>query len=132
MAETKPIKATTGSLKEGSYLLIDNVPCTVKKCITAKTGGRGTARLNIDAISMIDGQKKVVLISTGEMVQVPLVGKKTAQVLSVQGESANLMDNETFETFDLQIPGELKDQLKEGGEVVYWIVMDQKIMKSVR
>jgi len=40
------------------------------------------------------------------------------------------MDNETYETFDLEIPEEMKDQIKENGQVVYWIVMDKKVMKQ--
>lgn len=42
------------------------------------------------------------------------------------------MDMESYETFDLKIPDELKDQVKEGIQVLYWIILDQKIMKQVR
>jgi len=56
--------------------------------------------------------------------------KKIAQVLSVGSGKANVMDNETYETFDLEIPEDMKDQIKENGQVVYWIVMDKKVMKQ--
>jgi len=39
------------------------------------------------------------------------IEKKTAQVLSIQGNTANVMDSETYETFDLEIPEELKGQV---------------------
>ncbi|MBS3161480.1 translation initiation factor IF-5A, partial [Candidatus Woesearchaeota archaeon] len=63
-------------------------------------------------------------------VVVPIIEKKIAQVLSVGSGKANVMDNETYETFDLEIPEDMKDQIKENGQVVYWIVMDKKVMKQ--
>ena len=67
-----------------------------------------------------------------EKVEVPIVAKKTAQVLSIHGEIANIMDNENFETFDLKIPEELEDQVKEGVQVSYWIILGEKILKQVK
>lgn len=132
MAEVKNIRATIGALKKGSYLLIDNVACAVLDSKEAKTGGRGSARLRIEAASLIDGQKKIVLINSGDPVQVPIVEKRTAQVLSIQNEAVSVMDMESYETFDLKIPGELVDKIPEGGQVIYWEIMDQKILKSVK
>ena len=49
-----------------------------------------------------------------------------------QNEWDNVMDMETYETFDLTIPEELKGQIKEGIQIVYWIVMDTKLMKQIK
>ncbi len=42
------------------------------------------------------------------------------------------MDNESFETFDLKIPDELKGQVKEGSVINYWIVLDEKILMQAK
>ena len=41
------------------------------------------------------------------------------------------MDLKTFETFDLEIPEELKGDVKEGVNIIYWIILNDKVMKQV-
>ena len=65
-------------------------------------------------------------------VEVPLIEKKNAQILSVKESLANVMDLETYETFDLTIPEELKSTITEGCQILYWIVLDQKVMKQLK
>ncbi len=42
------------------------------------------------------------------------------------------MDSGTYETFDLKIPEELKGEVKEGGSVLYWVILTDKVMKQVK
>ena len=42
------------------------------------------------------------------------------------------MDMKTYETFELPIPEELKKEIKEGSQVLYWTMMGQKVMKQVK
>jgi len=42
------------------------------------------------------------------------------------------MDMESFETFDLKIPEELRDQVKDGIQVIYWIMLDQKVIMQIK
>ena len=42
------------------------------------------------------------------------------------------MDLETYETFDLKMPEDLKDQIKEGKQVTYWTIENEKVIKQVR
>ena len=65
-------------------------------------------------------------------VEVPIIEKKSAQVLSITENKANVMDAETFETFDLEIPEELKGQVIEGVSVMYWVIMNDKVMKQIK
>ena len=65
-------------------------------------------------------------------IEVPIIEKRTAQVLSLHGDMANVMDSETYETFDLKIPEEFKDQVVEGSSVLYWTILDEKIIKQVK
>jgi len=65
-------------------------------------------------------------------VDVPIVEKKSAQVLSIQGSTANVMDSESYETFDLSIPEEFKGEVVEGVNVMYWVILNDKVMKQVK
>ena len=121
-----------GSIKEGSYILIDGAACKVVNAETSKSGKHGHAKVRIVAIGLLDERKREIVMPAHDNVEVPIIEKKTAQILSISGDSANVMDAETYETFDLAIPPELKEDVVEGGQVLYWIVLDQKVMKQVK
>ena len=120
------------SLKQGSYVIMDGLACKVVSIQTSKTGKHGHAKSRVEAIGLINGEKKIKIFPGHDKVEVPIVEKKTAQVLSISGDKANIMDMESFETFDLTIPEDLKDSVKEGGNVLYWIILGEKVMKQVK
>lgn len=130
MAEVRLTQAN--SVREGSYLIMNGAPCVVKSVQTSKTGKHGASKCRIEGIGIIDGQKRIEIHPGHDNMEVPIVEKKSAQVLSAQEETANVMDMETFETFDIKIPEELKGQVKEGMQISYWIVMDQRILKQTK
>ena len=130
MAELKQILAT--SVKKGASLVIDGVACTVISVQVSKPGKHGHAKVRIEATSMIDRKKKIIVVPGHDKLQSPVIEKKTAQVLSIHEEVANVMDSETYETFDIQIPEELRGKLTEGTTVSYWIILDQKIIKEIK
>ena len=45
---------------------------------------------------------------------------------------ANVMEMETYETFDLKIPEDMKDQVQAGVQIIYWDVLDEKVMKQLK
>lgn len=130
MGEIRQAQVT--GLKKGSYVIIDGIACIVRDIQTSKPGKHGHAKCRIEAIGMIDGQKKIFVKPGHEKIDVPIVEKKTAQVLSISGDTANVMDVVSYETFDLKIPDELKSDIKEGAQVLYWIILDQKVIKQVK
>jgi translation initiation factor 5A len=121
-----------GSIKEGSYILIDGVACKVVSAETSKSGKHGHAKVRIVAIGLLDEKKREMVLPGHDNVEVPIIEKKTAQVLSVVSDKANVMDTETYETFDLAIPADMKEQVVEGAQVLYWIVLGQKVMKQLK
>ena len=50
----------------------------------------------------------------------------------MQDGTANVMDSETYETFDLKIPENLSADCQSGVNVLYWQVLEDKIMKQVK
>lgn len=127
---TKIVNAN--QIKDGSYLMVDGVACKVVDAQTSKSGKHGHAKIRIVAIGLLDEKKREIVFPSGHSVEVPIIEKKTAQVLSVAGTVANVMDNESFEIFDLSIPEDLKDKVVEGANVLYWVVVGQKVMKQVK
>lgn len=130
MADIKMVDV--GSLKEGSYILIDGAACVVKSIQTSKPGKHGHAKSRIEATGILDGQKRIIVRPGHDTIEQPIIEKESAQVLSLHDDTANVMDLKSFETFDLKIPEELKEQVKEGSQVVYWIIVNDKLMKQVR
>ena len=110
-------------------ILVDNNPCTVKKIDISKTGKHGHSKVRIEAVGVIDGQKKVFVIPGHDKLEIPLVDKRKGQVLSI-GDNISLMDLETFETIEIPLSNpELKGQLEEGGNAEYWDIEGEKIIK---
>jgi len=125
----KVIDAT--EMRIGSYLLLDGVAHQVKKMDVSKTGKHGHAKVRFEAISAFTGKKKVMVIPGHDKFEVPMIDKRAAQVLSIHGDSVSLMDNETFENFDLDIPEELRGSVVDGAQVEYWLIEEDKLLKKV-
>lgn len=120
------------SLKPGRYVVFDGEACVVKNVEVSRPGKHGHAKCRIEAITIKDGRKIIKVMPGHDQVQVPIIEKKNAQVLSVSGDTASVMDMESYETFDMKIPEELEGKVTEGAQVLYWIVMGDKIMKQLR
>ncbi|RLG15307.1 translation initiation factor IF-5A [Candidatus Pacearchaeota archaeon] len=124
----KIINATEA--KVGTNIIVDGTPCTVKKMDVSKTGKHGHAKVRIEAVAIINGQKKVFVVPGHERLEVPMVLKRKAQVLSIgDGKNINVMDLENFETFEVVCPEEIKSELEINSNVEYWDVEGQKIIK---
>ncbi len=121
-----------GTLKAGSYVIIDDNACTVKNIDISKPGKHGSTKCRIEAVGMIDNQKRVIVMPSHDKIDVPIIEKKSAQVLSINGNTANVMDLENYETFDLKIPDDMKEQVKEGVQIIYWNILKDKLMKQLK
>ena len=129
MGEIK--KKSVGSLQKGHYIVIDGVACIVQGTQTSRPGKHGHAKVRLQAVGMFDGRKREIVMPGHDEVDVPVVAKNNAQVLSVTGNHANVMDMETYETFDLEVPEDLQAEVAEGSIVLYWEVLDDRVMKQV-
>ena len=123
---------SVGSLNLGNYVVLDGAACTVTGKQTSRPGKHGHAKVRLEGVGILDGKKRIIVMPGHDSIEVPVIDKRTAQVLSIQGDTANVMDAETYETFDLDIPEELKGQVVEGGEVLYWLILTEKVMKQVK
>ena len=123
--------ATMGDLKTGSYVLIDGIPCKVVSVSKSKPGKHGAAKIRIEATGLIDERRRSIVQSSDGRVDVPIIEKKNAQVISIAEDKANVMDIESYETFEMEIPDEFKGKMHEGSTVLYWD-MGVKIIKGIK
>ena len=129
--------ADLGSLKIGSYILLPvsdqptGDPCKIVEYDTSKPGKHGAAKARIVGVGIFDGQKRPHVGPVSMQIHVPLIDKRTGQIISMNGDNVQLMDSETFETVDVSLVEEgLKEDLENGKNVEYWRVMDNlKIMR---
>lgn len=109
--------ASMKDLKLGRYVMIDGVACKVVDIETSAPGKHGSAKMRVTAMGIFDGQKKTLLKPSDGDIEVPVITKKKAQVVSVEGANAQVMDLETYEVFFLPIPEDLSGKIKSGIDV---------------
>lgn len=124
-------QAEVRQLKEGGYIVIDDEPCVIVSMSVSKPGKHGAAKARIDAIGIFDEQKRSIVQPVTAKIYVPIVERKRAQVISVTGDVVQLMDLETYETFELTIPEEFKDKIEAGKEVIYLESMGKRKIERV-
>lgn len=107
-------------LKPGSFVLIDDVPCKVDSVQISKPGKHGSAKARLAASGVFDNQKRIIVKPGGAKIDIPIIEKKSMQVIALLGENAQLMDLVDFTTTEVPIPAELLGQLTEGEEVLVW------------
>jgi len=125
-------RAMIKSLQPGRYVIIDDEPCKVLSVTTSVPGKHGGAKARMEAIGIFDNKRKSVVKPASAEVDVPIVEKKTGQIVAITGNNAQIMDMETYETFESPIPDELKDKIIQGGEILYWEVMGRKMLVQVK
>jgi translation initiation factor 5A len=120
-----------GSLKVGSYIIIDNEPCRIVSYDHSKPGKHGSAKARVAAMGVFDGSKHSLVSPVSANVEVPLINKRNGQVISISGDTLQIMDLETFEVFETSsVEDEIINKIRQGGEVEYWQVLDR--VKIVR
>jgi len=127
---SKPVDV--GSLKTGSYVIVDDEPCRIVDLTKSKPGKHGAAKARVVTIGVFDGVKRSFVKPVNAKVEVPIIEKKTGQVISVLPNTVQIMDLETYEVFETPPleDEDLKSRLTEGVEVEYWRILGRtKIMR---
>ena len=120
-----------GSLKVGSYIIIDGEPCRIVSYDHSKPGKHGSAKARVAAMGVFDVSRHSLVSPVSASVEVPLIDKRNGQVISIAGQVLQIMDLETFEVFETSaVENEIRDKINQGGEVEYWKVLER--VKIVR
>ncbi|MDE1851724.1 MAG: translation initiation factor IF-5A [Candidatus Micrarchaeota archaeon] len=123
--------ASMKDIKPGRFILIDGVPCRVVGIDVSAPGKHGAAKMRITAVGIFDNQKKTLLKPSSADIEVPIITKRKAQVVSVAGNVVQLMDLESYETYELQVPEDLQGSVKPGVEIEVMESMGRKAISRV-
>lgn len=127
---SKPVDM--GNLKKGNYIIIDNEPCRIVDLTKSKPGKHGSAKARVVAIGVFDGVKRSIVKPVNAKTEMPIIEKKTGQIIAILPKSLQVMDLETYNIFETSFPEDidLKDKILEGIEIEYWKILGR--MKIVR
>jgi len=121
-----------GALKVGSYVIIENEPCRIVDLAKSKPGKHGSAKARVVAVGVFDGVKRSFVKPVDAQAEVPMIEKRTGQVIALLPSAVQVMDMETYEVFEAPMPEEeLMSKLGSGIEVEYWRILGRtKIMRT--
>ena len=118
-------------MRIGRFLIIDGIPCRVVDIDISSPGKHGSAKMRITGIGIFDGQKKTLLTPSHSDGEAPVIKKTKAQVVSVGETTAQLMDSESFEIYELPVIEELAGKLHPGNEVGVIEAMGRRAMSRI-
>lgn len=124
--------ADVGTLRVGGYVIVDNEPCRVSSLTKSKPGKHGAAKARVVAVGVFDGTKRTFVKPKDAQIEVPMIEKKTGQVLALMPSAVQIMDLENYEIFEATYPEDekLKQKLASGVEIEYWRILEKtKIMR---
>ncbi|MEE9223978.1 MAG: translation initiation factor IF-5A [Thermoplasmata archaeon] len=119
------------TLKPNRFIIIDDEPCKIMSLTKSKPGKHGEAKARVEAVGIFDNQKRTLVHPVTHKVKVPIIDKRKAQVLALMGSEVQLMDMETYETFNLSIPDEFAGKMEPGKEILYFVAMGRKKITRV-
>lgn len=120
------------TLKVGKYVIINDEASKITSISTSSPGKHGAAKARVEAVGIFDNQKRTFVKPVDAKCDVPMIDKRLGQVLALMGNDVQLMDMETYETFEIEIPEELKGKLNEGAEVDYIVAMGNKKVMRIK
>ncbi len=123
--------AVAKELKEGKYVLVDDIPCRIVNIESSKPGKHGAAKMRITAIAVFTGQKKTLLTPGDADVEVPIIERKSVQIMSVSGNTVQVMDKQSYEIYDIEIPEELSGKAEAGKEAEIMEAMGKRKMERI-
>ena len=108
-----------GKLKEGRYMVIDDEPCKILGISVSKPGKHGAAKARIDAMGLFDGVKRSIVQPVSAKTYVPVVERKSGQVITISGNTVTLMDMKEYHNFEIEVPADKMDRIEMGKEIQY-------------
>lgn len=104
-------------LKEGNYIMIEDEVHEIRSYTTSQPGKHGSAKARIEGEKVFTGGNSTITQPVDASVRVPIVDRKEGQVVNVEGNEAQVMDLETYQTTTFVIPNNM--ELEKDQEIVF-------------
>ena len=124
-----PTQMEASNVSDGTYIMIDGEPCIVRSTSKSSPGKYGSAKHKIKARGVFDDKDRHITKPGDAMMMSPDVDKKIGQVVSRDGNIAQVMDMDTYETEEMELPDDLS--AGEGEEIEFWVIGDRKQVKGL-
>ncbi len=122
--------------------MVDGEPCVIKSSERSKSGKHGHAKVRIVCVGVFDNNKRSITVPSGTLMEVPEIIKGNAQINYIEDNVINLMNLDTYDSFDVQWPDneELKKKLKElqanpskmaSAQVEFWTLAGKNLINRV-
>lgn len=124
-----PQQMEASKVRSGTYIILDGEPCEVRSSSKSSPGKHGSAKVKIKARGVFDEKDRHVTKPGDAMLMSPDIEKKVGQIVSMDGDIAQVMDMDTYETEEMQMPEDLN--VSEGEEIKFWQIDDRKLVKGL-
>ncbi len=114
------------NLQENHYVIIDDEPCKIRNIDTSKPGKHGEAKARVEAVGIFDNKKHDMLNPVSAKVRTPIIDRKKGQIVNMADGEVNIMDMDSYETFQLEVDEETYEELEQGQEIRYLETMGRK------
>lgn len=118
------------NLSKGNHVMIEGEPCEVRGVSMSSPGKHGSAKAKIKARGIFDEKDRHITKPGDSMMMQPDVDKKIGQIVSKEGNIAQVMDMDTYETSEMELPEDLN--AGEGDEIKYWVIEDRILVKGLK
>lgn len=123
-----PKQVEASSVREGSIVMIEEEPCEVRSVSKSSPGKHGSAKCKIKARGIFDDKDRHITKPGDSVMMSPEVDKKAGQIVSRDGNIAQVMDMDTYETQEMELPDDL--DAGEGEEIKFWDVDGRILVKG--
>ena len=110
--------------------MIDGEACEVRSVSMSSPGKHGSAKAKIKARGVFDEKDRHLTKPGDSMMMQPDVSKKFGQIVSRDGTIAQVMDMDTYETNEMELPEDL--EAGEGQEIEFWEIGDRVLVKGLK
>ena len=118
-----------GSVKNGSYVVIQNRPCKVVHIDTFKVGKHGSAKANITGIDIFNEKKMLVNLPCSANINVPIINKSSYTAIYIDEEGfITLMDKQGKTRQDLKLPDETENDKNLSARIREWMSGGKEII----
>jgi translation initiation factor 5A len=93
--------AQAGQLKERQFIVIEETICRIDTIDKSKPGKHGAAKIRITATGVFNDKRMNLLKPADADVEVPVIDKGNAQVISDSGDKYQIMDVADYQTYDV-------------------------------
>lgn len=121
-------------LKKGNYFMLDGeVHRVIRDPQVSSPGKHGSAKIRVASENIFTGKKTSSTFPSSSTIDVPNIDKRTALVTHVTDLAVGLMDNESFESFEVPVPDdeELAGKINPDANVEYWVILDKKRINKI-